>query len=207
MRVNNIVLKGSGYVRCHSCFYTSEDGIDDINVYELSSGTNEMIGEIDSGIWATSYLLSMYTIRPKDFILFENTILTVNDRETNLKDFSKYTCYLDEMYPLFSTGTTVEKKIACGVKKSKSEKTTKEICEMFELTPERLNRPLRAVGNERYRAMAAIGYAYGKEVFCMPWFSNGRIKYFHMHFKTIQKVLEKERKVFIFPHAPSECHM
>ena len=202
MKINKILLQSDGFIRCRSSFYLTRDSINYIDTYEFTSGYNEMIGEIDSGIWAPSYLLSMYTIRPTDFISFENTILTVNERETNLKDFSKYTCYLDEMHPLFSTSTTVEKKIARGLKKSNSEKTAEEIREMFELTPERFDRPLRAVGNERYRAMAAIGYAYGKEVFCMPWFSSVRIKYFRGHFQVIKSVLEKEQKIFIFPHAP-----
>lgn len=99
MKIEQISVLNDGHVYCHSVFYFSQDGLSaDLN-YCFNSGINRLYGEVDSSVWAVSYLLSMYNCRPKDFILFEKPEVIVNDTVMSLKDLSKYSCYMDELYP------------------------------------------------------------------------------------------------------------
>lgn len=76
-----------------------------------------------------------------------------------------------KVFTLFSTGKSVRKLIMQGIKKNKLDCTPDDIKALFELDDQRFERPVKCVGNERFRAMAAIGYAYGKQVYCFPWLS------------------------------------
>ena len=84
MKIDSIHISNSGYVNCRSGFYYSQDILHRSSVYSFSSGINKLIGEIDSGNWAISYLLSMYKYRPKDFILFEQPNAFVNNELISL---------------------------------------------------------------------------------------------------------------------------
>ena len=66
--MKKFVIKNSGYITCHSVFYSVEDVLDEQTVYEFHRGINEMIGDIDSGIFGISYLLSMYEIIDKNTV-------------------------------------------------------------------------------------------------------------------------------------------
>ena len=70
-----------------------------------------MIGEIDSGVWAISYLLSMYKQSPEDFVLFDPPEVTVNNKVISLNELSEYSCYIDNLYPLFSMNKSVKEHI------------------------------------------------------------------------------------------------
>ena len=199
MEINNISIKNDGYVYCKSNFYSAQDFLNSDFIYNFSKGINKLCGEIDSGTWAISYLISMYKYRPKDFVLFEPPKITINDNSFNLNDFFEYTCYMDKIYPLFANNSTVEKLIVKGLKHSKSEYSTEEIKRLFKLDNERFKRSLNGTGNEVFKAMAAIGFAYGKEVFCFPWFSNMRFKNYHKNITDLLDVLSNLNKIVILP--------
>ena len=56
-----------------------------------------LVGEIDSGGWAVSYLLSMLECRPKDFVMSEIPQITVNGEPMSFHELSKF-CLLYTSY-------------------------------------------------------------------------------------------------------------
>lgn len=199
MQVHSICIKNDGYVGCKSGFYTALDVIDGGKIYEFSQGLNFMYGDIDSGNWAVSYLLSMYEEKSRSFILSEPPLVNVNGEDVPLTVFAEECCYMDTLYPLFRTTKSVKSLIEKGIKKSGLHQSAEEVIDIFSLDKERAERPVRAVGNERFRAMAAIGYSYGKQVFCFPWMSNARFQSFHGNISMLLPVLENLGKTVILP--------
>lgn len=200
MKIENINIKGEAYVHCRAMFYIAQDGLSIDRNYTFETGINKLIGEIDSDLWGISYYLSMYKYRKKDFIIFEKTEIIVNGTEMSIDELSEYTCYMDEsFYPLFSTGKSVRKLIMQGIKKNKMDCTPDDIKALFELDDQRFERPVKCVGNERFRAMAAIGYAYGKQVYCFPWLSKKRFDYYHGNMIWLLDILEKLEMIAIVP--------
>ena len=77
--------------------------------------------------------------------------------------------------------------------------TPDEIIDMFKLDEERITRPISQVGNMKFRAMAAVGFSFGKEVFCFPWFSEKLFTAFHNQLPGAIDILGTLNKVVIFP--------
>ena len=96
MKVRNISIKNEGYVYCKSRFYSAHDILSNDSCYTFSQGINKLIGEIDSGNWAISYLISMYTYRREDFVLFEQPKISINNNLFSLDELSEFSCYMDE---------------------------------------------------------------------------------------------------------------
>ena len=209
MNIEKISFKADASVFCKSRFYTSGDGLSEHVNYELTSGINKLESDIDNGAWAVSYYLSMFKYRPKDFMLwdentkrvtFKDAAITVNDEVMSLKDFSEYSCYLDEkLYPLFSSRKTIRQLVSKGIKKTGLNCSADDIKDMFYLDDERFERPVRQVGNERFRSMAAIGYAFGKQVYCFPWHSRYMAEYYQGHLKFLLPKLAELGMIVIFP--------
>ncbi len=199
MKINNINIKSEGYVHCKSSFYSSHDILSDCSCYTFLPGINRLVGEIDSGNWAISYLLSMYKHRPKDFVLFEEPKLFVNNESISLDEFSDYACYMDNVYPLFSANKSVKEHIIQGLDHSKLNCSYDDIKNLFYMDSERFERPLKGVGNEIFKAMAAIGFSYKKEIFCFPWLSNRRFESYHENLTTLLRILENLEKTVVMP--------
>lgn len=203
LKIENLKVIGDGYVRCHSYFYSSFQLLPENYEFCFSKGINRLYGEIDSGNWAVSYLLSMYKKRSKDFTV-EYARILVNDNEMKLEEFLKYSCYMDKLYPLFSTNKRIDQIVAAGISKNKLDCSPNDVRDMFEIYSGRFQRPLKATGNERFKMMAAIGYVYGKEVFCFPWMSQMRFFAFHGHLTYALEKLEQLGKTVILPLGVSE---
>ena len=204
MKIESVNVRNDGYVDCKSGFYTSQDLIYEQTKYSFTTGINWLIGEIDSGCWAVSYLLSMYKWRPKDFILFRDPQVTVNDTVMSLDEISKYTCYLNRLYPLFSTKRPIEKLVMHGIKKNKLDYSPEEIRDLFHMDSERFTRPLTGVGHEIFRAMAAIGYVHNKQVFCFPWLSKKRYDGYNLHMPDLMSILESLKMIVIVPRGQED---
>lgn len=196
MKIENIHVKCEGRVDCISRFYTCYDTL--AAEYSFHTGMNRMIGEIDSQIWSISYLLSMYKYRPKDFTLTE-TEITVNGSDMSLEELSGYTCYMDDVFPLFKSKKSVRECVLRGIKKNHLDYTPDEIRELFHMRDFRLERPVRALSGEIFRAMAAIGYTHGKQVYCFPWLSNQRFQAYHGHMTDLLDILERLNQIIIQP--------
>lgn len=199
MKIEQIKVLNDGYVHCQSCFYSSQDLLSaDLN-YCFNTGINRVSGEIDSGVWAVSYLLSMYSCRPKDFVLFEKPEAIVNDAVMSLEDLSEYVCYMDKLYPLFSTRKSIRKLVMKGIHVNKLNCSPDDIRRLFFINSDRFERPLFSVGNEIFKAMAAIGYCYKKQVFCFPWLSQRRFEYYHGNMTGLLDILASLNKIVILP--------
>ena len=147
MKIKNISIKNEGYVYCKSSFYSTCDSLSNYICYSFSSGINKLIGEIDSGNWAISYLLSMYNHRPEDFILFEQPKITINDKLISLNEFLMFSCYMDELDPLFSKVNSVKEHVIQGLYQSNINYSSNDIRELFQIDTERFERPLKGIGN------------------------------------------------------------
>ncbi len=199
MSIRTIIISGEGYVDCKSNFYSAKDVLNAPSGIILNSGTNILTGDIDSGIWAISYLLSMYSSSSKEFVFSEKLRISINDTDCPLEKTVSQACYLDTIHPLFSGNATVEKMIKLGLTKTKSSYLYEDVVKEFCLDKERITRPLSGIGNERFRAMAAIGFSWGKEIFCFPWLSRARFKYYQGHLDFLADLLEKHDKLAILP--------
>ena len=199
MEISNISIKNDGYVYCKSSFYSAQDSLSNHSCYSFSRGINKLIGEIDSGNWAVSYLLSMYKHRPEDFVLFEQPIVAVNNKWISLNELSEFSCYMDKIDPLFSANNSVKEHIKQGLDYSKLNCSYDDIKNLFHIDSERFERSLKGVGNEIFKAMAAIGFSYKKEIFCFPWLSNKRFESYHENLTSLLQILEKLEKTIIIP--------
>ena len=201
MKISNISIKNEGYVFCKSSFYSAQDSLSNYSCYDFSLGINKLIGEIDSGNWAISYLLSMYKHRPEDFVLFEQPKVVVNNKCISLNELSEFSCYMDKLDPLFSSTNTnsVKEHIIKGLDHSKLNCSYDDIKNLFHIDSERFERSLKGVGNEIFKAMAAIGFSYKKEIFCFPWLSNKRFESYHENLTSLLQILEKLEKTIIIP--------
>ena len=198
MKIKKITIDNHGYIKCRSRFYISDDGLE--GKFSFGNGINILHGEIDSGVWAISYLLSMYRYRPKDFILFEKKEVIINDIiAMSLDEFSKYSCYMEENYPLFSKKDSVKKMVTRSIKRNNLDYTPDEIRELFCMSEHRYERPLHCVGHEVFKAMAAIGYCNKKQVYCFPWLSQMRFDVYQNHLKWLLDIMEQLDLIVILP--------
>ena len=203
MKIKSIIIQNEGFVHCKSNFYSSHDILNYDTCYEFKLGVNKIIGEIDSGNWAISYLLSMYTHQPNDFVLFREPILTLNDKKVSINEISNISCYMDKIYPLFSDTRSVKSIIVQGLQHNQLNYTYEDIRNLFCIDCERFNKPLTGLGNEIFKAMAAIGFSYKKELFCFPWLSSKRFANYYENLTVVLKVLESLQKIVIMPTGKS----
>lgn len=199
MRINTVKVQNEGFVYCKSRFYSAQDVLSDRSVYNFSTGINKLIGDIDSGNWAISYLLSMFKHRSEDFILFKQPVVVINDKCLTLEEVSEFSCYMDKLYPPFFTNDSVKTLVSQALDYSKINCSISNVKKLFELDNERFERPLSQVGNEIFRAMAAVGYCYGKEIFCFPWMSKRRFESYRENLSVTLKILDELKKIVIIP--------
>lgn len=199
MSIQTIKIQTSGYIHCKSCFYATCDMLNDFNTYEFSKGINQLEGEIDSGVWAISYLISMYPYDTKNCVIFPPTTIQMNGTDCPLSQLCKYSCYMDPVHPLFSSKKTMHRLISKGIAHNQNIESVEMIREMFCIGRERFERPLSGVGNERFRCMAAIGYVYDKDIFCFPWLSRMRFDYYHRNLTDVLQILKDRQKTILLP--------
>ncbi|MBE6713617.1 MAG: hypothetical protein E7580_08960 [Ruminococcaceae bacterium] len=199
MKIKSIRVQNNGYVHCRSNFYSAHDLFPGDSAFVFSGGVNRLVGEIDSGNWAVSYLLSMYQYRPKDFVLFDRPEVVIDHKVVLLKELSKHTCYMDQLDPLFSGHASVKKLVIQGLKHSNLNYSSDDIRNLFCIDNERFERPLSGVGNEIFKAMAAIGLSNEKEIFCFPWMSVMRFDGYHKSLTFALEKLSELEKIIILP--------
>lgn len=201
MKIQRLNMNCEGHVFCHSVFYSSHDILDGKTMYTLSTGVNRLYGEIDSGGWAVSCLLSMYDYAPDDFILYQDPCISINGIPGTLTEILPYSCYMDKSYPLFASNASIKALVSKGLANNHMNYSPSDIRNMFCIDLERFERPLSCVGNEVFKGMAAIGYCHGKNLFCFPWLSARRRESFHQHLSFTLDVLSSLKQMVIFPAA------
>lgn len=200
------------YVKCRSDRYTAKTSVENIDIH-IKKGSNILYCDIDNYGWAISYYIPMcnyikscvvgnkiQNIRDNDAIIGVNNNIFVDNMPIHYSELCKKSCYLDsEMYSLFSSKKTVRALIENGIKKSKSTLLFEQICSLFDLSKDRLDRPINCTGNERFRAMAAVGLSFGKVIFCFPWMSKKSVEYYGWNLKYVLQVLANCGKIVILP--------
>lgn len=199
MKFKELTVKVNCNIRCESQIYSSHNSIMLDKQLIFKNGINILEGEIDSDVWAVSYLLSMYVHDSQSFLLSDEPKITLNGSLITLEELSQYSCYMDKKYPLFSTDDTVRTMVSRELEKSGKPYSIEQVRDMFYLDHQRFERPLRGVGNEIFRSMAAVGYAGGKELFCFPWLSRKRFDYYHRNITGLLEILNDLDKMTIVP--------
>ena len=199
MHINNISLTNYGYVHCESRFYSVWDIIEENRVFNFTTGVNQLCGDIDSGLWAISYLLSMYNPSSDNFILMKNADVCVDGEAIPISEILHYSCYMDISYHMFSTAKPINTIIEDMINNNSNSCSLYEIKDLFELDSERFTRPLSSVGNEIFRAMAAIAFAANKEIYCFPWLSKRRYDYYYSQLTWLFDILKNLNKIIILP--------
>ena len=123
----------------------------------------------------------------------------VDGINTKLSELAKQSCYMDVSYPLFSSNKSTISLIGRGLKKSKLPYTVNDIINMFDIQSKNHLRSIKQTGNEKIKIMAAVGFAFGKEIFCFPWMSQKRYDSFNMHMDVSLNILSKNNKIVILP--------
>lgn len=189
----------SGYFTCKSTYFSSHCTIDNYFI-TLKNGINYFHGDIDSQGFCLSYVLSMYKKeKGRSIILCDGLNVSVDNVKVDIQDVSGQAFYMDKLNALVKKTISVKRLVKKGLKKSGMNLTYEQVRDLFGITKERFNRPIRQVGIELYRCLAAIGFAYGKEVFCFPWLSSKMYNYYKCSLMHISKVLESYDKVIIMP--------
>ena len=198
MSINKLTISNfNGYFLCESSFYSAYDVASSTD-YTFFNGINQLNGEIDCGIWAVSYYLSMYKKKSIKFIISDPPQIQIDNAPISIEMLLDRSVYMDKSYPLFSTRKTIKSIIADKIKYN-SDYSYEDIRNLFLMDKERFDRPLTGVGNEIFNAMGAIGYTYGKDIFCFPWLSKNRFESYHLHLKNTLKTLESLNKIVILP--------
>lgn len=137
--------------------YTDHFTFQSGNIYSI-------IGEIGSGGWAISYLLS-------GKVPVEQEEVFINKRKLLPGDYVNLGWYMGEgsQGKRGYNNSSVGKQIRKGLRQSKLKLSDEDIISKFNLSRERIECKFSQLSWERWRASAAIGYAYGKKVFCFPF--------------------------------------
>jgi ABC-type thiamine transport system ATPase subunit len=130
--------------------------------YSFEKGITALIGGRDSGAAGLSYLAS-------GRCSFNGCTVRIDGRQVTQRELSEDSLLFASM-PGFQSMLTVRQLIKRALRHNAgSGYDVSAIAEKFRLTPERLDRRLQYNGNERYRASAAVGYAYGKHIYSMGY--------------------------------------
>ena len=160
--------------------------------YSFNPGVNLLVGQIDDGGWALSYLLD--PVIDKHIVIDEGSQIELNGKEASLSDVRKISHALGQSNNTQSCQRQIKKALKNNPFVSES-----ELFEKFELTKERYNRKLSQVGNEIWKITAAIGFSQNKKIFCYPWLSN-RYLYQVIHsLEIISKIIKENNQILILP--------
>lgn len=99
---------------------------------------------------------------------------------------------------------TIKAQILKGINDSKCNLEYEEIKRLFKISDERVDRNIRYVSGERWKASAAIGYANRKKIFCYPWLNSKDIELLHDQIKQTVDVLLKSGCIVIIPTTKKE---
>lgn len=181
-----------GYFYCRSDFGTHHLTCERFS-YQFKPGVAVLYGDIDCGGWGVSYGLST---KAKDTILSTNEIrVSANGCPCDLDKIYSEAWYMGN----FNSRQSIDKMVKKGLKRTDSRISVKEVCDIFGITDARSHLPIQQVGNERFRCIAAVGYAFSKSVYCFPWISKKMVEYYGRNLIDVLEILEKLQMIAILP--------
>ena len=178
------------------------DYSDRINLTLESGHLYGVIGEFGEGGAAISYGLS------GRLPSYEGSVW-VNDSEVKREELRSLAWYVG--YDIHSPKESrrlykhsIESQVKEGIAKAGQPFSVKEVQNMFKISDERFSRNIKYVSGERYKASAAIGYAFDKQIFCFPWMNSRDLFHQKEHITNIVSVLLKANKIVLLPTAKKE---
>ena len=130
--------------------------------YTFDKGITALVGGVNSAAAGLAYLAS-------GRCSFGGCTVSIDGIQVTRRELSEESCLLGSM-PGFQSILTVRQLIKRALSHNVNEGYDVDtVAGKFCLTPERMERKLQYNGNERYRASAAVGYAYGKHIYCVGY--------------------------------------
>lgn len=159
-----------------------------------------IIAEFGSGGAALSCCLTGNTK------FFEGKIY-IDDKKETLSSLAKNSWYVG--YDIYGSRNplrrkTIKEQIKAGVQATHCELDADTIQKMFCVSNERVGRSIKRVSGERWKASIAIGYAYGKKIFCYPWMNSEDIEHLKEQMKKSIEVLLDNNCIVIVPTTNEE---
>ncbi|MCM1117927.1 MAG: ATP-binding cassette domain-containing protein [bacterium] len=99
---------------------------------------------------------------------------------------------------------TVKEQIRNGILATHCQKDADAIQEMFRVSEERVGRTIGRVSGERWKASIAIGFAYGKKIFCYPWMNSQDVEHLKEQIKHSVQILIQNGCIVILPTTREE---
>ncbi len=149
------------------------DSIKDFQYIFTKGKSYGIIGQCGEGGWGLSYNLA----GREQFISGE---IKMDGKLATLADLENISWYIGEGISskgFLPKGKSIINQLEEAIKRNQSGTihSATEIIELFNLSQDRLNLKLEELSWEKWKASIAIGYAYGKQIFCFPWMSTGWI--------------------------------
>lgn len=152
--------------------------------------------------WGVSYLLSGRAAIDQEKIF-------INGKEYNKGEIIKEGWYVGEginkkfFCPL---NNTLKKQILFALKQSKINQNLNDVIDKFELSRDKIDCKFFKLGWESWRASVAIGYAYGKKIYCYPWMDTAYLKelIYNSGFIFYSNILKNAGNITILP-ASDRC--
>lgn len=107
-------------------------------------------------------------------------------------------------YDILCRRKTIKEQIEAGVRANDSELSADTVQNMFELLEPRLGRSIRYVSGARWKFSIAIGYAYGKKIFCYPWMNSKDIGMMEEQMRKHIEILTDNNCFVVFPTTKEE---
>ena len=165
----------------------------------IEPGITLLHGDVDSAAWGISYAISMFDKNNIKTQIWPDSSFMINDILCQIEDIKARTCYMDVNNPLFECDYTVREMVEKALFDNASRFSVKDICSIIPITPFRFERKLSQVGNEKFRCMAAIGYANNKTIYCFPWMSKSRYNYYHRNLTDVLNILRDLGQTVLIP--------
>lgn len=167
--------------------------------YSFLPGINLLAGTEGSGNDGLSLLLS-------GRCGFNDCTVTADGREVRRRELAEISCLVGHAPP-HSDRVPFRRLAERGLRKNRTSLLTfDDLAGKFLLTSARYGRRLSYMGNERWRASLAVGYAYGKSVFCTPFLSaEGWEKLYRYALKPYLELLRADGMTVILAAENESC--
>jgi ABC-type dipeptide/oligopeptide/nickel transport system, ATPase component len=107
-------------------------------------------------------------------------------------------------YNMLRRRKTIKEQIETGVQENRCDLNANTIQEMFELLESRLGRSINYVSGARWKSSIAIGYAYGKKIFCYPWMNSKDVRIMEEQIRKNIEILTDNNCFVVFPTTKEE---
>ena len=190
IQLNNVM----GFANCRNQSYSSSEGFPKITMKLWSGKAYGVLGEYGLGAWGLVNCIGGAGELISGEILVDGNPIT---KET----LFQRTCFVSEMPNVagLSEEKTVRETIEVALQTSKQPYSAMGIKELFELSDERFDREISQISGEIRQVSMAVGFAFGKDIFCYPWLISNQISRY-LSQKAIH-ILREHNKLILIPTA------